>query len=437
MDLVYEFIEKLDIKSEYIVVAVSGGPDSMLLLNILMDLQNKINKKIVVAHVHHNLRKESDCEAEKVKEFCKNNNIIFEMFKIEKYPNNKFSEEAARVLRYNFFDSVINKYNSDILFTAHHGDDLIETIIMRLIRGSSIKGYSGFGKLSKNRGYLIARPMIYLTKEEILAEINKIGLWYANDLSNKSNKYKRNRIRNNILPVLKEENKNVHSKFLEFSNRLNSVDEYLRKQAYKIKDEIIMNNSINIHNFNKLDDILKDYIIEMYLDEIYGNNITNITNSHKKVIYNSMNKTNTKISLPLNKIGIVEYNTFKIVDNCYKDYYDITFTDKVELSNNKVIEIDNNTTDGSNYVIYLNSKDIKLPFHVRCKKDGDHMYVKNMNGKKSISNIFTDSKILKEKRNTYPIVTDDNGTIIWIPGIKKSNLDRKKDGKYDIILRYH
>ena len=437
MNDVYKFIENLDINSEYIVVAVSGGPDSMLLLKVLIDLQNKINKKIVVAHVHHNLRPESDYEADMVKKYCENNNIIFEMFKIEKYPNNKFSEESARVIRYDFFDRVIKKYNSDILFTAHHGDDLVETVLMRLTRGSSIKGYSGFGKLSNNRGYIIARPLIFLTKEEILEEINKNGLWYANDLSNKSDKYKRNRIRNNVLPLLKKENKNVHTKFIEFSERLINIDEYFKDKINTIKDDIIIDNTIYLDKFNKLDGIIQLYLIEYYLDSIYCNDITNITNIHKNLIFDSIKKINTKFSLPLNKIGIVEYNTFKIVDNCNSDYYDIQFTDKVVLSNNKIIEIDNNTTDGSNYVIHLNSKDIKLPFHVRCKKDGDYMYVKNMNGKKSISNIFTDSKILKENRNTYPIVTDDNDVIIWIPGIKKSNLDRKKDGKYDIILRYH
>ena len=116
--------------------------------------------------------------------------------------------------------------------------------------------------------------------------------------------------------------------------------------------------------------------------------------------------------------------------------YEYIFTDKIELPNGKTIVVDNSTGLTSNYVIHLSSSEIKLPFHVRNKRKGDKMIIKNTNGKRSISNIFTDFKLNKELRDSYPIVTDDTGEIIWIPGIKKSHLDRKKAEKYDIILKY-
>ena len=234
MDKVYEFIKNINIKSDYVVVAVSGGPDSMFLLRVL---QETLNKKIVVAHVNHNIRVESKDEEIKIKEYCKKNSLIFESMKIKKYPNNKFSEESARIIRYNFFDEIVKKYNSDILFTAHHGDDLVETILMRLTRGSTIAGYSGIRLLSKRKGYLIARPLLYLTKSEIEEKISKLNLWYAKDLSNNSMKYKRNRFRKKILPVLKEENPKVNSKFMDFSNKISLMDNYIKREALKIKDE--------------------------------------------------------------------------------------------------------------------------------------------------------------------------------------------------------
>ena len=433
MEKVYEFIKNLNIKSEYIVVAVSGGPDSMFLLKLLQD---SLDKRIVVAHVHHNVRKESDEEALKLREYCDNNNMIFEIFKIESYPDGKFSEESARNIRYDFFDRVIKKYNSDILFTAHHGDDLVETILMRLTRGSSIKGYAGIPLISTQRGYKIARPLLFVTKSEILEELEKTSMWYANDLSNNSMKYKRNRFRKNILPVLKEENPKVNTKFLEFSNKLLMIDNYFKGEVSKIKGEIIKNNIVDLHKLSELEDIIKIYIIEEYLNDIYKDNIVKVNSAHLNIIINSINCGNTRFDLPDNKIGIVEYNNFMIIDN-NKNIYDIEFDKVVKLPNGKIIEIDNNTLDGSNYVIHLNSTEIKFPLHVRCKRKGDYMYVKNMDGKKSVSNIFTDSKVSKVLRDTYPIVTDDTGTIIWIPGVKKSNLDRKKSGKYDIILKYH
>ncbi|MBR6690974.1 MAG: tRNA lysidine(34) synthetase TilS [Bacilli bacterium] len=437
MNSVYKFIEKLNINNNTVIAAISGGPDSMLLLDILLDLRDKMNLKIVVAHVHHNLRKESDYEAIEVEKFCKKNNLIFELKKIDKYPNGKFSEEIARKIRYEFFDKIIKKYNSNILFTAHHGDDLIETVLMRLTRGSTIKGYSGFETISYDRGYKIARPLIFLTKKEIEEILNEKGIWYAKDMSNENDKYTRNRYRKYILPELKKENNNVHLKFIEFNEKLLMANNYLKKESDKYYEICVINNEINITKFNELDDIIKMYILEKYLKNIYKDNITEINNTHINIIINYMlNNINTVFDLPYNKKGIIEYNKFKVAEKINTESYEYTFNDYVELPNGKSIKIDNNTELTNNYVIHLNSKDIKLPFHVRNYRNGDRMIVKNMLGSKKISDIFIDVKLSKELRSIHPIVTDDTGEIIWIPGIKKSHFDMKKEQKYDIILKY-
>lgn len=437
MEDVLNFINNLNIKNETIIAAISGGPDSMMLLDILLKLRNKLNINIVVAHVHHNLRKESDNEAIMVENYCKNNNLIFEFKKIDKYPDNKFSEVAARKIRYEFFDSLIKKYNSKYLFTAHHGDDLIETVLMRISRGSSLKGYAGFELINKDRGYNIVRPLVYLTKKDIEEYLDKKHINYAVDKTNKSNKYTRNRYRNNILPILKNEYPDVHLKYIEFNNRLLLADDYLKKESNKIYYNIVKNNEIDVIEFNNLDEIIKIYILEKYLKEVYEDNITDIKTRHIDIIiYQLRNKYNKNIDLPLNKKGILEYNKFKILDKVLNDDYEYTFEKSIELADKSKIYMDNSTNLTTNYVIHLNSKDIKLPFHVRNRRNGDKMKVKNMTGSKKINDIFIDSKINKEKRNTYPVVTDDNGTILWIPGVKKSDFDRKKDGKYDIILKY-
>ncbi len=437
MEQVYEFIKKLNIDNKCIVAAISGGPDSMLLLDILLSLRETSNINIVVAHVHHNLRRESDDEALKLKQFCESHNVIFEMMKIEEYPNNKFSEESARKIRYEFFDKIIDKYKSDILFTAHHGDDLIETILMRIVRGSSIKGYAGFETLSNDRGYIIARPLVYLTKNKIEEYLNKKNIWYAKDMSNDNDKYTRNRYRKYILPELKKENSNVHYKFLELNEKLLLADDYLKKISHILYRDIVINQEIDINKFNELDNILKIYILEEYLKNIYSDNIIDINYRHINIILDIMNKTNSVVDLPYNRKGKVEYNKFRIIENKDIVSYEYIFYDKVTLPDGKVIEIDNDTTLTSNFVIHLSSSDIKLPFHVRTRKPGDKICVKNMLGTKKVNNIFTDSKIPSELRETYPIVTDDTGEIIWIPGIKKSHFDMKKDKKYDIILKYN
>ena len=230
MEEVLNFINSLNINNEIVIAAISGGPDSMLLVHILNKLKRKLNISIVVAHVHHNLRKESDEEAIMVENYCTKNNLIFELYKIEEYPDNKFSEVVARKLRYEFFDKLIKKYNSKYLFTAHHGDDLIETVLMRISRGSSLKGYAGFEVINKDRGYNIVRPLVYLTKKEIEEYLDKKQIEYAVDKTNKSNKYTRNRYRNNILPELKKEYNYVHLKYIEFNNKVLLADSYLKKE---------------------------------------------------------------------------------------------------------------------------------------------------------------------------------------------------------------
>ena len=438
MNEVYNFIESLNIKCKYVIAGISGGPDSMYLLDILLNLKEKIGYDIVVAHVHHNLRKESDEEAIKLQQYCKNNNIIFEMMKIEKYPNDKFSEEVARNFRYDFFDKVITKYNSDILFTAHHGDDQIETILMRLTRGSSLKGYAGIERISNTRGYKIARPLISITKEEIIDYLNNKNIWYAIDYTNDDSKYTRNRYRKNILPELKNENKNVHIKFNNFSEKIILADRYIKKQTNKHYEEIVDNNNININEFNKLDKILKLYILEIYFSKIYKGEINLINSKHIDIVINKIKQAkNVEFDLPNNKKAIIEYNNFKVINEIENNKYEYKFTDSIDLPNGKRIIIDNNTKDTSNYVIHLNKSEIKLPFIVRTRKNGDTILVKNMKDRKKVNDIFINSKISKGLRDTYPIVTDSTGEIIWIPGIKKSHLDRKKEEKYDIILKYN
>lgn len=431
MDNVYKFIDELNIKSEYIVAAISGGPDSMFLLEILKKYQSKY--KIVVAHVHHNHRKESDNEALMVKKFCEENDMIFEFMKIEKYTNDEFTEVEARVLRYKFFDEVVKKYNSEILFTAHHGDDLIETVLMRLTRGSSLKGYAGFEPISTDRGYIIARPLIYLTKQEIKEYLDKNNLWYAIDMSNECNDYTRNRYRNNILPTLKKENENIHLKFIDYNKKLLLADKYLKSVA----SEYISDN-IDINIFNNLDEIIKIYIIEGYLKNIYDNDIVEINNTHINSILNLLNRgKNGSIDLPLNKKAILEYNIFRIENIKNLIEYNITIKDKTLLPNGKIISIDNDTKLTNNFVTHLCSNEIKFPLHVRNRCVGDVMKVLNLNGTKKVNDILIDCKVPNTLRDSIPIVTDDLGEIIWIPGIKKSHFDRLKTGKYDIILKYN
>ena len=202
----------------------------MALLYILNDLRKKIGFKIVVAHVNHNVREESKEEAEFLNNYCNENNIPFEMMVIAKYGDDNFHNEA-RNIRYDYYDELINKYHANYLMTGHHADDLMETILMRIVRGSTLRGYSGFSDLVDMGNYKIARPLISVTKQE-LEDFDKVkNIPYRVDKSNFKDKYTRNRYRKYVLPFLKSEDKDVHEKFIKFSKQIMETDEYITKIA--------------------------------------------------------------------------------------------------------------------------------------------------------------------------------------------------------------
>lgn len=437
MTEVNKFLDSLRIdKKDTLVVAVSYGPDSMFLLNIL---KNKYKEnKIVCAHVHHNHRKESDEEAILLEKYCNDNDVTFEMMKIKEYTNNNFTEEEARSKRYEFFDSIMAKYNSSYLFTAHHGDDLSETILMRIARGSNISGYAGIKLRSKRNNYEIIRPLLYMTKTEIEEYCKNEKIPFAVDKSNESNLYTRNRYRNGVLKLLKEENKNIHEKFLSFSSELQEYDNYIKKVVDKEYLNVVKDNVIIVSQIINLDNLIKKKIIEKYLFEEYREDIKKIDTKHVNAILEMTNsdKSNMKLSMPLRKDIVKSYNKIYFDKTCEYNSYCYVFDDFLELPDGYVKKI-NKLEDTSNYTAAFNSDEISLPLYVRSKLDGDKMEVLNLNGFKKIKDIFIDEKLDLSKRDNYPILVDSIGRILWLPGLKKSKYDKSKTGKYDIILRYY
>ncbi len=424
--------------NDKIVACVSGGPDSMCLLNLLIQVRKAKAIKIIVAHVNHNVRKESDEEAIFVEKYCKENNVIYEYLKIEKYNENNFHQEA-RNIRYDFFEKIIQKYHANFLFTAHHGDDLIESILMKLVRGSRFYGYLGFKELTKRDNYILYRPLINKTKEEIINYLKKNDIPYVIDKSNTSNKYTRNRYRKSILPFLKQEDKNVHLKFKKFSDIINEHYEFIYKLAMQKLEEVYKDGVLKIDKFLMQEKILQQYIIEEILYNIYGDNIYLIYEKHVEEIYKLIEskKQNSKINLP-SLVITKSYNNlyFNKFDTFHNNSITI-FQEKVILNNGKKLEKIKKSEEKSNYVLRLDSSEILLPLKVRYRQNGDRIAVKNLSGTKKINDIFIDNKIELNKRDTIPIVTDSKNRILWIAGVKKSKFDKEKNEKHDIIIKYN
>ena len=440
MEEVYEFIgKKLKLTEiDTVVIGVSGGPDSMALLYIMNQFKEKIGFKIICAHVNHNKRPESEKEQKCLEKYCKENNIIFEYIKINNWGDDNFHNEA-RTVRYNFFDEIINIYSARYLMTAHHGDDLIETILMRIVRGSTLKGYSGFSRIVDKGNYTLVRPLITVTKTEIEDFDIKNNIWYAIDSSNNEDHYTRNRYRHKVLPFLKKEDPNVHKKFLKYSKILLENNEFIENEASKYFNKVVHNGNLNIDKFVQLDKVIQNKIIYNILERIYGDDLFIICDAHVDLIFNliSSNKSNSIVHLPNNLVVIKSYNDLVFTyDEEQTDKYEIEVINIVNLPNGKIIEKTTDTNEISNNIIRLNSKEIALPLYVRNKRNGDKMTIKGMTGTKKISDIFIDDKIKTSERNAWPVVLDSEENIVWLPGLKKSKFDKKISQEYDIILRY-
>ena len=165
-----------------------------------------------------------------------------------------------------------------------------------------------------------------------------------------------------------------------------------------------------------------------------------ITDRHAEILYEVLHsqRANVRVHLPNNVQAIKSYNTLVLAPlEQTKKEYEIELIKFINLPNGKNIEVVDKSTATDNFICRLSKEEVKLPLHVRSRREGDKMNVKGMIGSKKINDIFIDSKIPMQEREVWPVVVDSNENIVWLPGLKKSKFDKQKDENYDIILKYY
>ncbi|MCR5786417.1 MAG: tRNA lysidine(34) synthetase TilS, partial [Acholeplasmatales bacterium] len=213
--------------NQKVILAFSYGVDSRSLFNVLVNLG--IN--FVVCHVNHKIRSESDLEEAETIKLCNEYNIP--CYTKSLTPKHENFEDYARKERYKFFNEVSNKENTNLLVTAHHKDDNLETILFKLMNGSNLYGYAGIHDISYHNNLTIIHPFLCLSKDEIYNYASENNLRYFEDYTNKENEAKRNRIRNIIIPLLKNESHDILDKAFDYSDILSSSFSYIRNEAIK------------------------------------------------------------------------------------------------------------------------------------------------------------------------------------------------------------
>ena len=398
------------LKDKKLLLAVSGGLDSM----VLMHLFHQLNYDIAIAHCNFQLRgKESDADEKFVKVKSEKLKVksYFIRFETEKFANeNKLSIQlAARKLRYDWFYQLLENENYDYLLTAHHLDDQLETFLINLSRGTGIEGLTGIPATNDK----IIRPLLLFSREEILAFAEENSISWREDSSNASTKYLRNRIRHEVIPVLKTLNPNFLESFENTLEHLNQANT-LVNDAAKMQFDLVVKQLDDQHIFDipKLLELsnFKAYLYQWLKDFGFTawNDIYDLVhaNSGKQIF------SETHVLLKdRNHLILFEKRDSQQSESYFVNDFNSKVNIPLKLSFCKVANISNVNAN----CIFVDENQLKLPLVIRKWQEGDVFYPAGMSGKKKLSKFFKDEKYsLLDKQNQWLLCSNDE--IVWVIG---------------------
>lgn len=423
---ILKYIEdkKLFTKSEPIVVALSGGIDSM----VLFDIISKLNTKVIIAHVNHNKRIESKEEYKYIEKMAKERNIPFEGYSITNTSDNFHHE--SRLQRYDFFRAIAQKYQSSKIAVAHHLDDQVETVLMRIVRGTSFSGYSGIKEIRYDRNVSIIRPLMDIKKECIIEYAKSNNIQYFEDASNSEDIYTRNRFRNKIIPLLKEENPNLDNKIIQLAEYIDSANDIIEEKTKEFLQSYSMYSNVSLNDFNELNKVVKIKVIQHMVNNTSNDTVEVNYEQYKAIIDICLSsQPNQTYSLPNSYLFVKEYEVIYIKKELPIKEVDIKITTEGEyfVDDNKsyIFSTDKITHNYSNYFELCYNK-LVFPLYIRQRQNGDKMSLKV--GSKKVKDILIDKKIPKSERDRLLVITNDK-QVLWIPGIKKSVQDTSSTNK--------
>lgn len=449
--------KRFTLTGKRILVGVSGGPDSLALLHYLWQQQKRQQFFLAAAHVDHMFRGvESYLEAKFVESFCRQRDIPFRMTRID-VPKHiketgKSSQVASRECRYRFFAEVMEEFHIDHLALAHHGDDQIETVLMRLTRGSAGLARAGIPFLRPFQGGYIIRPFLCLNRNEIEHYCRRNELEPRRDPSNEKDVYLRNRFRKYVVPFLKKENPHVHEHFLRFSEELREDEEFLQELAqqkmrtvYKDKKEDSV--TIDIEAFKMLAVPLQRRGVQLILNYLYKKKPESLSAIHIDHFFSLIEGEHPSGSLDFPE-GLKVVRSYRLCRFCFNAhenntepfYFEIHEPGVYQLPNGDsiILEEMDQCANGSNaYIFKIKREALSFPLIIRTRKPGDRMSIKGMKGTKKIKSIFIDEKVPLAERQHWPVITDGNEEILWLPGLKKSKWEEENtQGKKVFLITY-
>ena len=416
-----------------LLLATSGGLDSMVMTHLFKSL----NFEFALAHCNFQLRGNESLEDQFfVQNYAYANAIpiFITQFDTQSFATDyKLSTQvAARELRYNWFYELLEIHNYDYILTAHHADDTIETFLIHLIRGSGLDGFTGIPAQNES----VVRPLLAFSREEIASFAATNGILWREDSSNASDKYLRNKVRHDIVPLLKELNPSFLTSFQNTQKYLNEAQAMVEDATIMIYQQVATEVNDEIHyNIDKLKTLpnYRSYLYQ-WLRE-YGfsawDDIYELVDSQSgKQIFSSefrlIKDRNTLILAPINKTVSSEVYFIN------EDQFEVNDPIKLTISNQN---FDSNT---DNSIIFVDADKLKFPLVLKRFEEGAVFCPFGMNGKtKKVSKLFKDEKLsLLQKENTWILYSND--AIVWVIGIRQDDrfkIDSNTKNSLQIALK--
>ncbi len=416
------------LKNKKLLLATSGGLDSM----VMVDLFKKMTFDIAIAHCNFQLRGiESFGDQNFVQEYADSNNITLfnTQFDTQAFAKDyKLSTQvAARELRYNWFYELLETENYDYILTAHHADDNLETFLINLSRGTGLEGFTGIPAQNDK----VIRPLLVFSREEILAYAKENNIEWREDSSNASDKYLRNKIRHDLVPILKELNPNFLNSFQKTQAFLQEAEAMAEDASIMVYQQVAkeIDNTIQF-DLKKLTQLpnYKSYLYQ-WLKE-FGftawEDIYDLVDSQtgKQVVSPEYGLLKNRDFLILSPLVNKEKSETYLIDTKQKE---VNFPIKLSLC--KVDDI----SDVSNKTIFVDEDKIDFPISIRKWEEGDVFQPFGMNGqRKKVSKFFKDEKLsLIEKENTWLLCS--NNQIVWIIGLRQDERFKIKNTTKNIL----
>ena len=412
---------KLLNKTSCFLVGFSGGADSMLLLYCLNEMRKKYGFKLFALHINHGWRgKESDREQKNCENFCKKYKIDFYCEHLSK--EIKKDENSARIARYILFKTYAQKLGANAVLTAHNSTDVVETFIYRLAKGMGSTGAMSIPEIRDEGDFLICRPLINVSSSEIRNKCKKLGLEYNTDSSNSDNKYKRNLIRNEILPQLEKINPEYENAILGFIENLKSNNKIIDEFCYKNCDDAIKDNKIITPDFVSFSDDIKRVIIYKYLKNNGFEPEKKIILSMLEQIEKNSDKPNGRKYSIKNTEDKTNFSFFCSESECYfiKKKYPKKLYKKYDKKLGKPFNLTKYNGEkipkSSDFSAVINTSALEFPLELRTRKNGDVIQPFSHSSKIKLKDYFIEKKIPEHKRDEIPLLCHGK-EVLWAIGV--------------------